>query len=305
MLVAGAPAQTRTFTITIGDGTEILGRVHPSRQETPWFELGVHAVSDARVKVRPYLSAADAMLDDRIYYNLPIDGNIDSYASYDRAGNPRISINSGLIRAVDGLARAQVMGVEYDDHACFLNYLRYIGAQLENPIQSPWDFATKHIQLCPIEGFSLLIRRPSDRDQDRFQEYLELRSLSLDFVILHEFAHIKKHDSDIKSKQLVKKRREEMAADEFAGRYIIRMKKDPLLVIPILSLVAQLKQAQDGGANDHPTALKRIQAMVALSKTRMSRDRSKGSQNVSFVTENENEIATAYVADLILEARKK
>ncbi len=288
------------------DNSKIIGLAHSTPQEMGWFVKGEHEIYAARVAIRPYLSADDAILDNRIYYNIGIDGSIDSYAERDDEGNLRITINTGLIKAIDGLAWAQVMGAEYNDHACFLNYLRYISSQPRGTVQSPPHFAISHAALCPVEGISLLIHGPTGHDKELSQECFDLQSLGLIFVILHEFAHIKYNDPDIKSSRLKIRRKEEKIADEFAGVCMQRIKADPLFTLPALLLFARLEgRKQTDEINDHPSALERMQAMITLSRRRISSSPSKELQPLTTIQESEKEIVTGYVSDLLAEARKK
>ena len=314
-LITGAIAQTAQaplprnsvqgggYTVNLDDKS--IGIAHLSLQNLAWFIRGTQAVLGARIKIRPYLDIDDAKLDNRVYYVVAINGLIDSYADYD-AGNPRIMINSGLIRAIDELAWAEVMGAEYDDHECFLNYFRYATHQSRGPIQSPSDFAIKHVDMCPVECLSLMIHRSSAHDKTVLQEYSDFARLGLSFVILHEFAHIKRQDSDIKSGRLGARRKEEIIADKFAARHMQNMGANPVLALPVLLLVARLEgQKQSDVDKDHPPVLKRMQRIIALSKRLNKSIRSTAVTQSPSISQDESKIASSYTLDLLAEAPKK
>jgi hypothetical protein len=246
------------------DDAKVIGLM-PEGIDMLHFLAEPEEITKVRLQVRSQMTPEDLALDMTIRFVPSMESTVDAYADYGDDGKKQITISEGLFRDIGYLAAAQALSYEHEEPGCFVGYARYITYESTNTAFTPSDFAIKRPSICP-KG-SIAAQAKKELGQKRLEEYRALNSFGLMFVILHEFAHFKFEDLKSDTKKMSSIRQREVNADAFAIAFMLRMQINPLAAMPVLSLLAGVEdRTPNDRDSDHPSAEKRMQLMVKLSK---------------------------------------
>jgi hypothetical protein len=260
------------------------------------------------------MNPSDLALDASVYYNVKPYADIDAYADFDDYGGRRITIMTGLLRDINYLAAAQVLSYAFDERACFFKYDHYITELPKPPILTPNKFAMTKPFYCPKGSIYALAHTQPDESLAHVQpeatwaeEGNDITFYGLMFVLLHEFAHFKHHDLGPEPMQKSQMRKREADADAFAVNFMLDMNVNPLIALPVLSVVAGVENRRiDDGNSNHPAALKRMRMMVERSERGMRSKKFQRSllQQKPYVIE-ENKAASYFISAFLTEADER
>jgi hypothetical protein len=282
-----AQVATENVTVTLDDSRHLTPEEAEESDERQYNALGVifapslaaQVVSQSRTKIRQFLNADDRSLEKATFIKIANSDDPNAGASFGLNDTKFITINSGLYRFLDLLVASEVTSRKFHSPACGKSYLSYLMTSIQNQLMArqrggivlilePALFAKRHLDICP--NISVEDTAYNKADDKWSTEYQAAIHASMMFTILHELAHLKHGDPPVSTalprrfpKTLEEQRNEESAADEYALDFLVSQKLNPLIALPLMTLLAgreNFSTTQDP-RNNHPVTLERIKAM--------------------------------------------
>jgi hypothetical protein len=265
-----------------------------------WQYVSETMLSNARIILRPTLTASERSIEKEIHYRIASSGNMNAFSYRDNDGYRRVRLFAGSAQIFGWIAAAEVIAAETGNEACFLDYMKYLmkstmlntqrrAANLDPiPVLEPILATQQRVVLhCPTSQV-LKYKEIVKRERSYIGKQAEA---SFMLLWLHEVGHHVLGHLDTEVITLIERRKRESDADEWAVRTMARANQFPSVGRPFFYFISAFQgmSEEEERRSDHPLGYRRarnifqvIRVAVADNEQLMSFLKKMGGENKFF-----------------------